>query len=254
MLKRIFLVLAVAMLASCASGPKATVLPTGFLDRTVVVGGETYPYVVYLPSDYTADGARWPCIVFLHGMGESGNDGRKQTKQGIGPAIEANPAEWPFVVVMPQKPDAKKQWEEYDGPVIAMLDATEKDFRIDKRRVYITGLSQGGHGTWTIGANHPERFAAMAAMCGYVARGHENQPDPSEAGSIAIKVKDIPQRAYHGLADDVVPWSHTQLMVESFRNVGAVCESFLYPDTNHNCWDKGYRESGLAAWFLKQKK
>lgn len=254
MLYRVLIVMAVGMLASCASAPKGKELPTGFLDRTLIVGDATYRYVVYVPREYNGDGERWPCILFLHGSGESGTDGRKQAKVGIGPAIELKPSEWPFIVVMPQKPETGKQWEDYDGPVMAMLDAAKKEFRIDQHRVYLTGLSQGGHGTWTIGANHPDQFAAMAALCGYVAKTHENQPDPSEAGAMAIKIRNIPQRAYHGLADDVVPWSHTQLMVESLKNVGADVESFLYPDTNHNCWDKAYRESGMPQWFLKHKK
>ncbi len=254
MLTRILMLLAIGTLASCATGPRAAEEPTGFLDRTLTVGGTAYRYVVYVPKEYAGDKEKWPCILFLHGSGESGTDGQKQTTVGIGPAINANPSEWPFIVVMPQKPNSKMQWEEMDGPVMAMLDETLRDIRVDRRRVYLTGLSQGGHGTWVIGAAHPERFAAMAGMCGYVASSHENQPVASDAGAIAIKVKDIPQRAYHGMADETVPWSHTQLMVESLKNVGADVESFLYPDVGHNCWDKAYRESGLAAWFLKFKK
>lgn len=254
MLTRILMLLAIATLASCASGPRRVDVPTGFLDKTLTQGETTYKYVVYVPKEYAADQVRWPCILFLHGSGESGTDGRKQTKQGIGTAIELKPEEWPFIVIFPQKPEQKKQWEEYDGVVMAMLEETLRDYKIDRSRVYLTGLSQGGHGTWVLGAAHPERFAAMAGMCGYVASSHENQPVPSDAGAIAIKVKGIPQRAYHGLADDVVPWSHTQLMVESLKNEGAEVEEFLYPDVRHNCWDKAYRESGLAAWFLKFKK
>ncbi len=254
MMTRLLALLAMCALASCASGPRGGEVVTGNLDRMITVGGVDYKYVVYLPKEYRGDNERWPCILFLHGSGESGTDGRKQTTVGIGPAIEKNPAEWPFIVVYPQKPNSKMQWEDMDGAVMAMLDATRQDFRVDPRRVYLTALSQGGQGTWTIGSAHPGRFAAMAGLCGYVASSHENQPDPAAAGAMAVKLKDIPQRAYHGLEDTAVPWSHTQLMVECLKNVGADVESTLYPGTGHNCWDKAYQESGMAAWFLKHKK
>jgi predicted peptidase len=173
-------------------------------------------------------------------MGESGIDGMKQVIQGLGSAIQWNVEAWPFIVVFPQKPDSRKQWEEYLTPVMAMLDQTKKDYSIDKARVYLTGLSQGGHGTWTFAAQRPDVWAAIAPVCGY-----------AKPGEIAPKIKHLPVWAFHGDADSVVPAQQTRDMLAALRALGADPKESFYPGVNHNSWDKVYREENLAAWFLK---
>jgi predicted peptidase len=232
------------------SGPRKS-QQTGFLFKSIQVGGETYQYVVYVPRGYAETEEVYPCILFLHGSGESGTDGQKQAIQGIGSAILWNAAKWPFIVIMPQKPDQKKQWEEYDGAVMQMLAETEKAYSIDRKRVYLTGLSQGGHGTWTIAAAHPEVFAALAPICGYVSAKHEGDPDPKDIAELVRKIKHLPVWAFHGLADDVVPPVQTSAIVDALKAAGAGVKVSLYPGVNHGSWDKAYREEELGKWFLE---
>ncbi|MDX1980292.1 MAG: alpha/beta hydrolase-fold protein [Bryobacteraceae bacterium] len=141
---------------------------TGFLDREVSSGGEMFRYQVYVPRDYTAD-RDWPVILFLHGAGQSGSNGLTQTEIGLPNAIRKNPERFPAIVVMPQSAPAR-QWTtpvEQDQ-ALAALDKTMKEFRGDPKRVYLTGLSKGGYGTWSLAARAPERFAAIVPICGGV--------------------------------------------------------------------------------------
>lgn len=234
--------------------PSAPAIATGFLHKTLESGGVNFKHVVYVPRGYTAS-KNWPCILFLHGRGECGSDGLKQVAQGLGQAILANEAAWPFIVVMPQKPDADKQWEDYDGAVMDMLDAAKKEYKIDEDRVYLTGLSQGGHGAWALGGLHRDVWAAVAPICGYGAFGADRGPEEKAANWLASGIRDLPVWAFHGEADDVVKPAHTRAIEEALKTLGAKNAKFsYYPGVNHNSWDRAYREEkaegGLAAWFL----
>ena len=123
-------------------------------------------YAVWLPPGYDRSRA-WPCIVFLNGSGECGTDGLKQTWQGLGPALLAHPERWPFVAVLPQKPGADEEWEEREDLVFAALKVVQKSCNIDPERIALAGISQGGHGTWMIGARHPGVWSCLAPVCGY---------------------------------------------------------------------------------------
>jgi len=212
---------------------------TGFLFKAVKVGATDYRYVVYVPRDYDAS-RKWPLIVFLHGAGECGTEGVRQVSQGLGTAILANPAKWPFIVVMPQKPDVKHAWEDHDVAVIAMLDTTIAAYSVASERVYLTGLSQGGHGAWAIGARHPDRWAAIAPICGY--------GNPEE---IAAPLKAMPIWCFHGEADTVVPPARSTAILDALKALGATPKYTAYPGVGHNSWDKAYRDEPLAAWFLE---
>ncbi|MBC7834938.1 MAG: prolyl oligopeptidase family serine peptidase [Phycisphaerales bacterium] len=246
-------------------------IATGFLNKSIEVGGATYRYVVYVPRGYVGrdDAAHagrrrtkpddvnakgWPCITFLHGGGECGTDGLKQIAQGLGSAIQWNESEWPFIVIFPQKPDGAKPWEDYDTAVMAMLAAAKAEYAIDSRRLYLTGLSQGGHGTWYIAANHPDVFAAIAPICGYIPFANTGEPDEWHAGELARKLGKLPQRIFHGLDDNVVAPEHSKAVVTALRAAGAGPEATFYPRVNHNSWDRAYREEKLAEWFLKHKR
>src|SRR6266516_2449349 len=140
---------------------------TGFLDRNVTVAGRAYHYQVYVPADYQTK-PTWPAILFLHGAGERGNDGLLQTNVGLGPAIRQNPARYPAIVVFPQAPP-DSQWVGTPADMaVAALQQTLREFHVDLNRVYLTGLSMGGHGTWYIAYRHPELFAAIVPICGWV--------------------------------------------------------------------------------------
>ena len=235
-------------------------MTSGFVFRSLRNDGVDMPYVVYVPRGYTPD-RDWPTIVFLHGSGECGTDGLKHVAQGLGPAVMWDEAKWPFVVVMPQKPDSKLQWEDYDAAVMGMLAATAKEYRVDASRTYLTGLSQGGHGTWALGARHPETWAALVPICGYVVKNQPGEKDvPAAARAIAEKIKGVPVWAFHGEADDIVKPEQTRIMMEALKAAGGTADqrATYYPGVNHNSWDKAYREEkaegGVAAWLLKQKR
>ncbi len=125
---------------------------------------------------------------------------------------------------------------------MAMLDATKRDYNVDTTRLYLTGLSQGGYGTWAIGARHPDLFAAIAPIC-----GGGNTSD-------AAAYKNLPVWAFHGDADPVVPPKNSQEMVDAVKAAGGDAKLTLYPGVGHDSWDKAYREAGLYDWFLKYRR
>lgn len=215
---------------------------TGFVFRSISSAGREYKYSVYIPRDY--DPARaWPVMVFLHGRGECGTDGSKPLAQGVGTAIMLRPERWPMIVLFPQKPTPESQWEDHDDAVMAMLERARGEFNLDAKRQYLTGLSQGGHGTWAIAANHPDTWAAIAPICGY--------GDPK---AIAEKVKHLPIWAFHGEADNVVPPKQTTEMIAAIEKAGGTPKMSIFPGVNHGSWDRAYREETFAEWLLEQKR
>jgi predicted peptidase len=216
-------------------------------------GGSTINYAVYVPRNYSTRSGPMPCILFLHGKGESGTDGNKQLIQGLGSAVQWNAAEWPCIIIMPQKPDAEKQWEVYGTEVMEMLGRVKRRWSIDEDRVYLTGLSQGGHGTWALAAANPGLFAAIAPICGY--------PKPMTPEAIAGSIPaDLPVWAFHGLADDVVPPTGTTSITELLQRdrvgkpAAAEAKVSLFEGVNHGSWDRAYRECGLAEWLLSKRR
>ncbi len=247
-----------ALLAGgCAGGPRpsgAGRIPTGFLFESLTSGGRTFPYAVYVPRTYDGTSA-WPLILFLHGKGESGTDGRKMTRTGLGPAIRRRPKEWPFLVVFPQKPTEDSEWEEFEPPVMEILARVRERYRVDSSRIYLTGLSQGGHGTWVLGARHAGLWAAIAPVCGYA-----GSPLPDEAAfhgpvpELAQHLAPTPVWAFHGEADPVVPVAATLEMVAAIRSAGGDPKVTVYPGVKHDAWDRAYRDEGLAVWLLARSR
>ena len=140
---------------------------TGFLNRNVSVGGRIYRYQVYIPPSYTSS-QRWPVILFLHGGGERGDDGLLQTQVGRGAALRKNPARFPAIVVFPQVPPDSFWAGTPARAAMAALDRTVEEFQTDSDRIYLTGLSIGGNGTWYLAYRHPTRFAALMPICAWI--------------------------------------------------------------------------------------
>jgi predicted peptidase len=145
--------------------PPAALAETGFLDRTVRVDGRDYPYQVYVPRQPIA-GPK-PIILALHGAGERGSDGLLQTEVGLAGAIRRHPERWAAIVVFPQAPK-DQLWAGVPAQVaMAALAQSEREFRTDKDRVYLAGLSMGGNGAWRLAYENPDRFAAVVPVCAF---------------------------------------------------------------------------------------
>lgn len=195
-------------------------------------------YLLYEPptNALRADGA--PLLLFLHGMGERGSDLALVKRNGPPREIEAG-RELPFWVVAPQCPD-QKYWEA--DSLLALLDRVCAEQAVDTSRVYLTGLSMGGFGTWALGGLAPQRFAAIAPVCAPFV--WLNSTD----------FVDIPVWCFHGALDTVVPVGDSVEMVSRLRNAGATVRFTVYPDAEHDCWTETYRGTELYDWFLDHRR
>lgn len=196
----------------------------------------TANYLLYLPADYENSDKEFPLVLFLHGAGERGNDLEKVKIHGLPKLINAG-QDFPFIVVSPQCPDLMF-WN--TDVLSSLLDEIEDNYRVDKNRIYVTGLSMGGHGTWEMAISEPDRFAAIAPVCGWA--------DTSKACSIAH----IPTWVFHGAKDVVVPVIASENMVEAMKKCGSKVKFTIYPDANHDSWTETYNNEELYKWFLEQ--
>lgn len=259
---RLLALLVFFILVSAETG--AQKIETGFLDRAVNVGGTEYRYQVYVPRGFSRR-QTWPVILALHGGGEYGSDGMRQTNVGLAPAIRRNPERFPAIVIFPQaKADGKPGWQ-LDGGEAAMaaLDRAIKEFKGDPKRVVLTGLSAGGNGTWSLASRYPDRFAALVPVCGFVTafKGRASAVDyPALAEGddpyteIAKKLSTLPILIFHGAKDDVVLPDESRKMYAALKKLGANVNYIELPDANHNAWDPAYSSAETIAWMLKQKR
>ena len=196
-------------------------------------------YLLYLPKEYRNDTiTRWPLLLFLHGSGESGFDIKKVKAHG--PAELADKGkQFPFIIVSPQS-EVPSGW---DVEILyRLLKDIKKNYRVDEKRVYLTGLSMGGFGTWQFAMKYPDEFAAIAPICG----GGDT--------SNAWKLRNIAVWCFHGAKDDVVPPSSSENMVKAAKRFNENVKFTLYPEANHNSWDITYNNDSLYSWLLKQSK
>jgi predicted peptidase len=234
---------------------------TGFLDRTVHLDGQSFRYQVYVPFEWTKS-KRWPVILFLHGSGERGDDGLQETQVGIGRAIRMSAQRFPAIVVMPQcRNDAEWSAESKMGAqALGALRDAMKEFHGDPDRVYLTGLSMGGYGSWQFAQEYPDKWAAAVVICGGIREpppeGQKWTPEPQGTNSYAAAAKKIgnklPIWVFHGGSDPVVPVEEARRMVEELKAIGSPVKYTEYPRTGHNSWDKAYAEPELATWLFEQ--
>jgi predicted peptidase len=234
--------IAMVLLNSSAAARAADKNDHGFLDRIHKdPDGSEAKYVLFVPHDYTGDKPS-PVILFLHGYGESGNDGKKQATVGLGTAIKANEKSFPFITIFPQAQENNWQAEGDDGLLaIRILDEVQKQYKVDPKRVYLTGLSMGGGGTWSLAVKYPDRWAAIVPICGI--GGYIQQ---------AEKIRHLPCWCFHGDADKAVPVELSRRMVEALKKAGASPKYTEYPGVGHNSWDKAYATNELYEWLLAQ--
>ncbi|HEX5444020.1 MAG TPA: prolyl oligopeptidase family serine peptidase, partial [Pirellulales bacterium] len=183
---------------------------------------------------------KWPLILFLHGSGESGDDLNKVKIHGP-PKIVETKHDFPFIVVSPQS--SRRGWNV--DALKGLLDEVLADYRVDRNRVYLTGLSMGGFGTWSLAAAYPDTFAAIAPICG--------GGNPSEAK----RLKDLPIWVFHGAKDPAVPLQRSQDMVDALKAAGADEKNLkftVYPDAGHDSWTETYNNPELYKWLLSHQR
>jgi predicted peptidase len=233
---------------------------TGFLDRTTAAGGRQYRYQVFVPRGHRRR-KTWPVILFLHGSGERGMDGLRQTSVGLPAAIRRDRQRFPFVVVLPQC-RAENWLGEMGRMALAALDSAIREFRGDPARIYLTGLSLGGGGAWYIAATHSGKFAAVVPVCGKLdmrTRRDRTKPAPRIAAllsapdpyrALAERLGKTPVWAFHGDADDAVPVAESRRMVGAMTLAGGDVRYTEYEGVGHDSWDRAYAEPDLVPWLL----
>jgi predicted peptidase len=235
-------------LSACSTINNSTAMKPGqtaqkfHLERKQVLAAD---YLLFLPQDYDASSdQRWPLILFLHGAGERGTNLWLVAKHGP-PKIDTAQTNFPFIVVSPQCPEGKI-WS--NDLLLALLDEIENKYAVDTHRIYLTGLSMGGFGTWSLGLSHPEKFAAIAPMCG---GGELITPLLADNA----KLTTLPVWAFHGAKDPVVPVEESERMVALLKKQGVTEVKFtVYPEAQHDCWTETYANPELFEWFLKHSR
>ena len=198
----------------------------------------TLRYLISMPEGHAAADHRWPLLVFLHGAGERGDDMTLVRRHGP-PRLIDEGRRFPAVVVSPQCP--LHTW--WNLPAIEMLiDDLVARHRVDTGRIYLTGLSMGGYGTWALAQRQPERYAAIVPIC-----GGGNAHD-------AFKLRDTPTWVFHGALDDVVSADESQRMVDAMQAAGGFPRFTLYPEAGHDSWTAAYATEELWTWLFAQRR
>ncbi|MBK9120419.1 MAG: prolyl oligopeptidase family serine peptidase [Phycisphaerales bacterium] len=237
------------MIASQPTAAPPVPIATGFLFKTLELDGERYAYTVFVPPDYTPERV-WPCIHFLHGSGERGSDGFKQTEVGIGRALRLDHRRIPALVVMPQCRSGQSWTGAMARLAVRCVEQTSQDYRLDRERLYLTGLSLGGHGTWLLAASHPRVFAAIVPVCGFAELGDSTGLDRR----LAEQLVEIPTWVFHGRADRNVPVQKSRDMVALLRAGGGEVQYTVYEDGAHAIWDRVYSDAALWTWLFEQRR
>lgn len=237
----------------------ASMPATGFLNKTTTVAEAPVRYILYVPEGYDA-ATSWPLIVFLHGSGERGDNPWLAAEVGIGKAIRENPKRYPALVLMPTCP-AEHFWDSAIPAIESAMADTQRDYNVDAKRLYLTGLSMGGYMTWLWGAQKTDTFAALMPICGggnlldiKLIIGSKSDYDFGSIQDRAKALTKIPIYAFHGENDSVVPAQRSREIVKLVEEAGGTVKYREYPETDHNSWDKAYGSRTTMEWLLKQVK
>lgn len=194
-------------------------------------------YLASLPKDYDQQ-EKWPLVLFLHGAGERGDDLEKVKVHGP-PKLIAKGKQFPFITIAPQCP--RNRW--WDARELdELVTHVSKKYKVDTDRIYVTGLSMGGFGTFALAAYAPERFAAIAPICGGGEPIH------------AFRTNHIPTWVFHGAKDGVVPEARSKVMVEALKKKKCDVKYTVYPDAGHDSWTATYDNPEFYTWLLSKKR
>jgi predicted peptidase len=229
------------------------------LDKKVYkdADGKVLKYRLLLPPDYDSK-TKYPLVLFLHGAGERGDDNTKQLVHGVAEFTKAdNRKKYPCFLVAPQCPEGKKwcevDWgaDRHDMPkepseplrlAFELLEQLQKDYSIDAKRIYITGLSMGGYGTWDAICRKPDYFAAAVPICG----GCDEKQ--------AEKIAKVPIWAFHGAKDTAVKPARSKNMIEALKKAGGDPKYTEYENVGHDSWVRAYQDAEMFAWMFGQKR
>ena len=260
----VHLLLAVLFVLLMPSRPADATSPaptTGhFVERQLAHDGRTFRYAVSVPA--ATQPRPLPAVLFLHGSGERGSDGKAQTTAGLGNWLRAHPDGFPALVVFPQVPKDEEWMGGNARMALATLDEASAEFGGDPVRTYATGMSMGGYGTWEVALAAPDRFAALVPVCGGVRPPRAERPtlfvtevadeaDPYTA--LATRLKHVPAWTFHGARDDLVPAEEDRKLHRAAQAVGAAFRYTEYPDGNHNAWDATYSDPAMWDWLFAQR-
>jgi len=195
-------------------------------------------YLLSIPDGYDRDSTkRWPLMIFLHGSGERGDDLEKVKVHGP-PKLIAQGKKFPFIVVSPQAD--RYGWDARE--LYYLLQECKRTYRVDPDRIYLTGLSMGGFGTWDLAIKHPEEFAAIVPICG--------------GGDTADiwRLRNVPVWCFHGAKDSSVPIARDEQMIHALQKYNPNVKFTVYPEAGHDSWTVTYNNDSLYQWLLLQKK
>lgn len=245
------------LLSACVSMPQRA--NGSFVERNVDIDGKPHRYQVFVPAAKHA--GRLPVVLFLHGSGERGSDNQAQLNAGIGPYLRRHMDDFPALVVLPQAPEGGEWMGDNNRAALAALDAATREFGGDPKRTYLTGLSMGGYGTWEIALAQPQRFAALAPICGALTPFNEKRPlsvtpvahEADPYASLAARLHHVPTWIFHGARDNVVPPDDDRKTYAALKAVGAEVRYTEFPDANHNSWDPAYAMPELWTWLFAHR-
>lgn len=248
------LAVAACAVMTAAPAPAAQDVVDGFVARSfTAANGQPMPYRLFIP-DAGARKQKLPLILYLHGGGGVGTDNRRQISGGntagthtwtTSEAQRNHPA---FVLApqlpqnRPSQPGRADAWSSSLGTVLEILAAVSREFAIDADRLYVTGQSLGGYGTWDIISRHPQMFAAAVPLCG-----------GGDAARV-VAARTLPIWAFHGAKDPVVPVAQSRELVEALRRAGSPVKYTEYADVEHDVWTRAYAERELADWIFSQRR
>lgn len=199
-------------------------------------------YLIHLPKNYQKSEENFSLMIFLHGAGERGSDLEKVKMWGP-PKIAEKDDNFPYILISPQCPEndwwtSLQQIENLHTLIMEIIE----NYNVDENRIYLTGLSMGGYGTWALACEYPNLFAAIAPICG------GGQP------LLTRKITHLPVWVFHGEKDAVVPISESEKMVEALEKQGGNVTFTVFPEATHNSWSQAYNETNLLEWFLQYRK
>jgi predicted peptidase len=211
------------------------------------------PYLLFLPKDYAAQKSqKWPLLLFLHGAGECGTNVWRADIHGPAKYVASHP-DFPFILLTPLCP-SNQVWS--TQVLTGLLDETIRKYRVDPNRVYLTGLSQGGFGTWELAMACPERFAAIIPIAGGgndlpILLAHLGYASPVRTAAL----KGLSVWAFHGAKDTVVLPEESKRMIAALQQLGvAEAKITIYPDATHNSWERTYNNPEIYDWLLQHQR